>query len=141
MADSSGTSDGGRVEKSDAEWRAELTPEQYRVTRRHGTERAGSSPLNHEKRDGMFSCVCCGAPLFASADKFDSGTGWPSYTRPANETAVAEQDDRSLFMRRTEVHCARCEAHLGHVFPDGPRPTGLRYCINGVALKFEPETT
>lgn len=128
-----------KVQKSDAEWRAELSPEAYRVTRKHGTERAFTSPLNAEKRDGTFMCVCCGQPLFATADKFDSGTGWPSYTRPIGEEAVGEQDDSSFFMRRTEVHCARCEAHLGHVFPDGPRPTGLRYCINGVALKFEPK--
>lgn len=127
------------VHKTDAEWKAELSPEAYRVTRKHGTERAGSSPLNHEKRDGMFTCVCCGEPLFAATDKFDSGTGWPSYTRPANEEAVSEHDDSSFFMRRTEVRCSKCDAHLGHVFPDGPRPTGLRYCINGVALKFEPK--
>lgn len=128
-----------KVSKTDAEWRAELTAEQYRVTRGHGTERAGTSPLNHEKRPGIFMCVCCGQPLFASDAKFESGTGWPSFDRPAAEGSVAEQEDRSLFMRRTEVHCAKCEAHLGHVFPDGPRDTtGLRYCINGVALKFKP---
>ncbi len=130
---------GDRVEKSDAEWRAMLTAEQYRVARQHGTERAGTSPFNHEKRTGLFKCVCCDAPLFASADKFESGTGWPSYTRPVSQTAVGEKDDSSFFMRRTEVHCARCDAHLGHVFPDGPKPTGLRYCINGVALTFDPE--
>jgi peptide-methionine (R)-S-oxide reductase len=127
-----------KIEKTDAEWRAELSPEAYRVTRKHGTERAFTSPLNAEKRSGTFMCVCCGEPLFSSNDKFDSGTGWPSYTRPISEAAVGEQDDRSFFMRRTEVHCARCEAHLGHVFPDGPHPTGLRYCINGAALTFEP---
>lgn len=135
---SSDTTAPGKIEKSDAEWRAQLSPEAYRVTRKHGTERAFTSPLNAEKRAGMFHCVCCGAPLFSSDDKFDSGTGWPSYTRPATEQAVGEHEDRSFFMRRTEVHCARCEAHLGHVFPDGPHPTGLRYCINGVALTFEP---
>ena len=129
-----------RVEKSDAEWREQLSPEAYRVTRKHGTERAFTSPLNDEKREGMFNCVCCGAPVFRSDDKFDSGTGWPSYTRPANEDAVSEHDDRSFFMRRTEVRCASCDAHLGHVFPDGPNPTGLRYCINGVALEFEPDS-
>lgn len=129
----------GKVVKTDAEWRAELSPEAYRVARKHGTERAFTSPLNNEKRRGMFACVCCGAPLFKSEDKFDSGTGWPSFTRPADDGHVGESEDNSFFMRRTEVHCARCEAHLGHVFPDGPRPTGLRYCINGVALKFEPE--
>jgi peptide-methionine (R)-S-oxide reductase len=127
-----------KVIKTDAEWRKELSPEAYRVTRQHGTERAFTSPLNNEKRPGTFMCVACGAPLFATNDKFDSGTGWPSYTRPIDTDAVGEKEDRSFFMRRTEVHCARCESHLGHVFPDGPHPTGLRYCINGVALKFEP---
>ena len=127
-----------RVEKSDAEWRAQLTPEQYKVTRQHGTERAGTSPLNQEKREGVFACVCCGAPLFASGAKFDSGTGWPSFYEPMSKDAVSEHEDRSFFMRRTEVRCARCDAHLGHVFPDGPRPTGLRYCMNGVALDFKP---
>ena len=126
------------VVKTDAEWRAQLTPEQYKVTRKHGTERAFTSPLNDEKRDGMFKCVCCGAPLFAAHDKFDSGTGWPSYTQAVNGDAVSEHDDRSFFMRRTEVRCSNCDAHLGHVFPDGPEPTGLRYCINGVALDFAP---
>jgi peptide-methionine (R)-S-oxide reductase len=126
-----------KVVKTDIEWRRELTPESYHVTREHGTERAFTSPLNKEKRAGVFECVCCGEPLFKSEDKFDSGTGWPSYTRAANPNAVAEHDDWSFFMRRTEVKCARCDAHLGHVFPDGPRPTGMRYCINGVALKFD----
>ena len=128
-----------KVVKTDAQWRAELTPEQYRVTRQHGTELAGASPLNKEKRAGMFTCVCCGEPLFGSASKFESGTGWPSFDKPASQTAVSEHEDRALFMRRTEVHCARCNSHLGHVFPDGPQPTGLRYCINGVALKLEPD--
>jgi peptide-methionine (R)-S-oxide reductase len=127
------------VVKSDAEWRAALTPEQYRITRRHGTEPAGSSPLNKERRLGTFKCVCCGAPLFGSSAKFDSGTGWPSFDAPVDEGAVSEHDDRSLFFQRTEVRCARCDAHLGHVFPDGPPTTGLRYCMNGVALTFEPE--
>lgn len=130
----------GKIEKSDAEWQQLLDAETFRVTRKHGTERAFTSTLNKEKRAGAFACVCCGAELFKSADKFDSGTGWPSFTRPAAAGNIGESDDNSYFMRRTEVHCARCEAHLGHVFPEGPRPTGLRYCINGVALKFEPET-
>ena len=131
-----------KIVKTDAQWRAELTPEQYRVTRQHGTERAGTSPLNKEKRAGMFTCVCCGEPLFGSASKFESGTGWPSFDKPASQTAVSEHEDRALFLRRTEVRCARCEAHLGHVFPDGPpETTGLRYCINGAALKFRPGDT
>ena len=128
-----------KITRTDAEWRQQLDAEAYRVTRKHGTERAFTSPLNNEKRSGQFSCVCCGNPLFMSDDKFDSGTGWPSFTRPAGDGLVGESEDSSFFMRRTEVHCDRCEAHLGHVFPDGPRPTGLRYCINGVALKFEPK--
>jgi peptide-methionine (R)-S-oxide reductase len=127
-----------RIVKTDAEWRSELSPEAYKVTRQHGTERAGTSPLNHEKRTGMFQCVCCGADVFASDTKFESGTGWPSFFAPASAEAIGESPDNSWFMRRTEVHCARCEAHLGHVFPDGPKPTGQRYCINGVALKFKP---
>jgi len=123
---------------SDAEWRARLTPQQYEVLRRHGTERAGTSPLNHEKRKGIFACAGCDLPLFSSDAKFDSGTGWPSFYQPLPH-AVATSSDRSFFMTRTEVHCSRCHGHLGHVFDDGPPPTGLRYCMNGVALKFEPQ--
>jgi peptide-methionine (R)-S-oxide reductase len=126
-----------KIKKSDAEWRAVLTPDQYRVTRKHNTEPAGSHPYNYMKADGLFVCVCCGAPLFSSSDRFESGTGWPSFTRPVAPDAVEEHADRSWFMRRTEIRCARCGAHLGHVFPDGPAPTGLRYCMNGVALAFE----
>jgi len=128
-----------KIRKSDAEWKAELTPEQYRVARKHGTERAFTSPLNDEKRDGTFACVCCGQPLFRTEAKFDSGTGWPSFTAPIGEEAVEDHEDRSLFMRRVETRCAKCDAHLGHVFPDGPQPTGLRYCMNGVALDFKPD--
>src|SRR5215510_3195555 len=131
----------GTVVKSDDEWRKTLTPEEYRVTRQHGTERAFSHPYSQEKSAGTYRCVCCGAPLFSSETKYDSGTGWPSFYAPADGGAVSEHEDRSLFMRRTEVRCANCEAHLGHVFPDGPNPTGLRYCINGVALKHDADET
>ena len=126
------------TQRTDEEWRNTLTPEQFHVLREHGTERAGTSPLNWEKRDGTFSCAACGQPLFSSDTKFESGTGWPSFFRPI-EGAVGTTEDRSYGMRRIEVHCARCGGHLGHVFPDGPPPTGLRYCINGVALDFEPQ--
>lgn len=135
----SNTTSRPRVEKTDAEWRTQLTPEQFKVARQHGTERAGTSPLNHEKRDGTFHCICCDAPLFKSDAKFESGTGWPSFFKPIDETAVDEHEDRSFFMRRVEVRCASCDAHLGHVFPDGPRPTGQRYCMNGVAMTFTPD--
>jgi len=124
-------------ELTDAEWRARLTPEQYRVLRGHGTERPGSCALNYEKRAGTFSCVGCGQKLFQSGKKFESGTGWPSFDQPL-EGAVGVSEDRSHMMVRTEVHCANCGGHLGHVFPDGPPPTGLRYCINGVAMDFQP---
>ena len=125
------------VQKPDAEWRAELSPEQFRVLRGHGTERPGSSPLNAEKRPGTFLCAGCGQALFDAGAKYESGTGWPSFWAPISEDAVGMQTDRTLFMTRTEVHCARCGGHLGHVFPDGPKPTGQRYCMNGVAMRFE----
>lgn len=128
-----------KVTKSDAEWRQALSSEAYRVLREHGTERAGSSPLNQEKRNGTFVCAGCGKELFPSATKFESGTGWPSFYAPKDESAVGTHEDRSWFMRRTEVHCADCGGHLGHVFPDGPKPTGLRYCMNGAALDFKPD--
>jgi len=125
------------IEKDDGAWQSSLTPEQYRVLRRHGTERAGTSPLNAEKRAGVFLCAGCGEPLFDSGTKYESGSGWPSFYAP-REGAVGTSRDDSLAMQRTEVHCASCGGHLGHVFEDGPRPTGLRYCMNGVALDFEP---
>ena len=126
------------IQRSEAEWKAALTPAAYKVLREHGTERAGTSPLNAEKRPGMFTCAGCGTPVFAAETKFESGTGWPSFTAPV-EANVGESVDESFFMRRVEVHCAACGGHLGHVFPDGPEPTGLRYCINGVSLEFKPE--
>jgi peptide-methionine (R)-S-oxide reductase len=126
------------LKKTEAEWQAELSPEQYEVLRRHGTERAGTSPLNVEKRDRMFYCAGCGQALFSSDTKFDSGSGWPSFYAPL-EHSVRMTADRSHGMIRTEVTCANCGGHLGHVFPDGPRPTGERYCLNGLALKFEPK--
>ncbi len=129
-----------KPEIPESEWQRRLSPEAYRVLREHGTERAFTSPLNSEKRKGMFVCAGCGKPLFAMDKKFDSGTGWPSFTAPVAADAVGESVDRSWFTRRTEVHCADCGGHLGHVFPDGPRDAGgLRYCINGCALDFKPE--
>jgi peptide-methionine (R)-S-oxide reductase len=127
-----------KIVKTDAEWRAQLDDLAYKVTRRGGTERAFTHD-NFPKQPGTFRCVCCGAPLFDAKAKFDSGTGWPSFWAPLKPEAVEERADNSWFMRRTEVVCARCDAHLGHVFPDGPRPTGLRYCMNGVALAFDPD--
>ena len=128
------------VQKSEQEWAAELTPEQYRVLRQHGTERPGTSPLNDEKRTGTFACAACGQPLFAAETKYDSCSGWPSFFAPL-EGSIATRTDDGLFMTRTEVRCSRCGGHLGHVFPDGPRPTGLRFCMNGVALAFTPAKT
>jgi peptide-methionine (R)-S-oxide reductase len=126
------------IAKTEDDWKESLTPEQFRVLRQHGTERAGTSPLDKEYSKGTFACAGCGTPLFSSETKFNSGTGWPSFYAPLEE-AVETNVDRSLFMTRVEVHCAKCGGHLGHVFEDGPRPTGLRYCMNGVALEFKPE--
>ena len=126
-----------KITKSDSDWRQALSPERYRVLRQHGTEPAGTSPLNHEKRSGEFLCAGCGTELFASGTKYESGSGWPSFYAPMPDT-VETTTDTSHGMTRTEVHCARCGGHLGHVFPDGPRPTGERYCINGAALDFKP---
>ena len=127
-----------KVVKTDQEWREQLSDLAYKVTRRHGTERAGTHD-NFPKGPGRFHCVCCGAALFDAETKFESGTGWPSFYAPIEAEAVTEKDDRSFFMRRTEVLCSTCDAHLGHVFPDGPAPTGLRYCMNGVAMTFEAD--
>jgi peptide-methionine (R)-S-oxide reductase len=126
------------VNKSEQEWQEILTPEQFRVLRKHGTERAGTSPLDKNYADGIYRCAGCGNPLFKSATKFNSGTGWPSFFQPI-EGAVETTTDRSFFMTRIEVHCAKCGGHLGHVFNDGPAPTGQRYCMNGVSLEFEPQ--
>ena len=130
---------GKKVEKSEAEWRDQLSPMEFFVTREQGTEGAFTHPLNKEKRAGLYACICCGKLLFSSGAKFDSGTGWPSFFEPVGQGALTAHEDRGFFTRRTEVRCAACDAHLGHVFPDGPKPTGLRYCINGLALKFKAE--
>ena len=128
-----------KVKKTDAEWKKQLTPEQYQVTREHGTERAFTGPYVNEKAAGTYKCIACGQPLFRSETKYESGSGWPSFYQPIEKSAVATKEDVSHGMRRTEVLCARCDSHLGHVFPDGPKPTGLRFCMNGTALNLDKD--
>lgn len=141
MLERSGDEPRPKVVKTDEEWRKQLTPEQYKITRQHGTERAFSSPDFDTSVPGVFRCVCCGNPLYASSAKYNSGTGWPSFYQPINDDAVYEVPDFSYGMNRTEIRCSVCDAHLGHVFPDGPQPTGLRYCMNGFALEYDTETS
>ena len=126
-----------KIVKTDDQWRELLTPEQYQITRQHATERAFTGEYNNHKADGLYTCACCDEPLFESGTKFDSGSGWPSSFQPLTEESVEETEDNSHGMRRVEVHCARCDAHLGHIFPDGPQPTGLRYCINSLSLNHK----
>jgi peptide-methionine (R)-S-oxide reductase len=133
------TAGAGKVVKSDEEWRKQLSAEEYRVARKAGTERAFTGRYWDEKSKGTYTCICCGEPLFSSETKYESGTGWPSFYAPIDESAVATKEDNSLFMRRTEVVCARCDAHLGHVFPDGPPPTGQRFCLNSVSLDLKKD--